>query len=146
MGKLWLMHVKSFTKLSKKLQILNSRSKWKLHYQIILTASKNQIRNLTIEFWEIQVFPATHHDYIESLHTYNDCIKYSESTVGTGTQVKPVLFTVNIFEVQVSACICSLWNFHLKTAIILHKVHQKQLCVGTNWLYTSILNSFWGRD
>ena len=54
---------------------------------------------MKIELQEIQVLSTTHHDSIGSLHTFDDCIKYSESTVRIGTHVKPVVFTLNIFAV-----------------------------------------------
>ena len=58
-----------------------------------------------------QVFSAIHHDYSGSLHTFCNCKKYIESTVGTRTHVKPVFFTLNVFAVYLHGhflCSC-LW-------------------------------------
>ena len=40
-----------------------------------------------------------HPDCIGTLQTFDDCLKYSESTVGIVTEVKPVIFTLIIFAV-----------------------------------------------
>ena len=56
---------------------------------------------------KIQVLSAIHHKSSGSLHTFEDCKKYSESTVGTGTDVIPVICTLNIFAV----CLFSLYGF-----------------------------------
>ena len=55
--------------------------------------------NITIELQKIGVLSATHLNYIGSLHTLDDCKKCIESTVGIVTDVKPVIFTVNLFAV-----------------------------------------------
>ena len=79
------------------MQILNLRTMQTLHYQTYLIALKNYVKNMVIKLQKIWVLPATYLDYIGSLHTLDDCIKYSESTVRIVTDVKPVIFTVNLF-------------------------------------------------
>ena len=54
---------------------------------------------MTIQLQKTQVLSAFHLDYIESLYRLDECKKCIESTVGTGTHVKPVKFTLNIFAV-----------------------------------------------
>ena len=54
---------------------------------------------MTLEMQRLKVLSVTHHEYSRSLHTIDKCKKYIESTVRTGTHVKPVFFTVNIFAV-----------------------------------------------
>ena len=54
---------------------------------------------IAIELQKMQVLSATCQEYSGSLHTYNNCSKYSESTVRIGTHVKPVIFALNIFAV-----------------------------------------------
>ena len=56
---------------------------------------------MTIELLNILFFSLTHHDSSESLHTFDDCLKYSESTVRIGTHVKPLIFTLDVFAVYV---------------------------------------------
>ena len=66
-------------------------------------------KKITLVLQEIQVLSATNHDCIGSLHTFSDCKKCIESTVGIGTHVKPVEYTLIIFAVysqgkKVSSC------------------------------------------
>ena len=93
------MHAKTFKIAFKSLQLLKSRTMWKLHFQTNATLSKNLKKNMTINLQKIGVLSATHLDYSGSMHTFDDCIKYIESTVGIGTHVKPVIFTLIIFAV-----------------------------------------------
>ena len=44
---------------------------------------------------KINTKSAVHRDCIGSLHTFDECIKYSESTVGIVTDVIPAIFTVD---------------------------------------------------
>ena len=55
---------------------------------------------MTIQLQKIGVLSAAHHDCSGSLHTFDECKKYIESTVGIGTHVKPVIFALNLFAVQ----------------------------------------------
>ena len=48
---------------------------------------------------KIEIKSVVHRDCIGSLHTFDEFIKYSESTVGIVTDVKPVVFTVDLFAV-----------------------------------------------
>ena len=56
---------------------------------------------MTIRLLKTQLLFAIHLDYIWSMQTLDDCKKYIESTVGTVTDVKPVISTVNIFAVHI---------------------------------------------
>ena len=60
---------------------------------------RNLEKSTAIELERKHVLYAVHHNYSESLHTFYQCKKYSESTVGTRTHVKPVFFTVDLFAV-----------------------------------------------
>ena len=100
------LHWKTYKNLSKNMQkcIINpTKVTFKNSVKAALLSYCNCIRNLeksTIIEWERkQVLSAIHHDCSGSLHTFYNCKKCIESTVGTRTHVKPVFFTLNIFTV-----------------------------------------------
>ena len=59
-----------------------------------------------MELQKVHILSVTQNNYSESLHTFYQCKKYSESTVGTRTHVKPVFFTLNVFAVYLLFSIC----------------------------------------
>ena len=92
-------HMENIQKYAKQPAIIGSKNLVKNALLKYCDYIRNLKKNAIIELQKIGVLFAFLCDYIESLHTFCNCKKYSESTVGIVTDVKPVVFTVDLFAV-----------------------------------------------
>ena len=76
------------------------------------------------------IFPHTTHSYAYT--TYSKWKIFQQSFLKSWSQV--------------SACICSMWNFHLKTVILLHKFCRKWFLCWYPLTSNSNFEQFWGKN